>query len=125
MPGKFWSVRCLLPLAIACSAFALGCIALAQQPAESAAKGKAEKKRVPPLFFREEWQEVKGLPVEHPITQAAVASPNLEITLYGPSGKDIVENGLPGNVDNPPHLWTGLCTSTCAAALRDKNTMSI
>jgi hypothetical protein len=113
------AVKCLIPLTIACNAFA-------QQPAQGAAKGAvkaapAERKRVPPLFFREDWQEVKGVPVEHPITQAAVANPNLEIKLYGPSGKDIVENGLPGNIDNPPHLWTGLCTSTCAAALRDRN----
>lgn len=28
---------------------------------------------------------------------------------------------FPGNEDNPPHLWTGLCASTCAAALRDRN----
>jgi hypothetical protein len=121
MSRSFLAVRSLIPLTIACSAFALGCIALAQQPAPAAEKGKAEKKRVPPLFFREDWQETKGVPVEHPETQAAVATPSLEIKLYGPSGKEIVENGLPGNIDNPPHLWTGLCTSTCAAALKDKN----
>ena len=117
------AVKSLIPLTIACGAFALGIIAFAQQPAQPEAKGKAEKtkKRLPPLFFREDWQETKGVPVEHPVTQAAVATPTLDIKLYGPSGKDIVENGLPNNADNPPHLWTGLCTSTCAAALRDRN----
>ena len=117
------AVKSLIPLTIACGAFALGIIAFAQQPAQPEAKGKAEKskKKLPPLFFREDWQETKGVPVEHPVTQAAVATPTLDIKLYGPSGKDIVENGLPGNEDNPPHLWTGLCASTCAAALRDRN----
>jgi hypothetical protein len=117
------AVKSLIPLTIACGAFALGIIAFAQQPAQPEAKGKAEKtkKKLPPLFFREDWQETKGVPVEHPVTQAAVATPTLDIKLYGPSGKDIVENGLPGNDDNPPHLWTGLCASTCAAALRDRN----
>jgi hypothetical protein len=117
------AVKSLIPLTIACGAFALGIIAFAQQPAQPEAKGKAEKtkKKLPPLFFREDWQETKGVPVEHPVTQAAVATPTLDIKLYGPSGKDIVENGLPNNADNPPHLWTGLCTSTCAAALRDRN----
>ena len=117
------AVKSLIPLTIACGAFALGIIAFAQQPAQPEGKGKAEKtkKKLPPLFFREDWQETKGVPVEHPVTQAAVATPTLDIKLYGPSGKDIVENGLPGNEDNPPHLWTGLCTSTCAAALRDRN----
>jgi hypothetical protein len=117
------AVKSLIPLTIACGAFALGIIAFAQQPAQPEGKGKAEKtkKKLPPLFFREDWQETKGVPVEHPVTQAAVATPTLDIKLYGPSGKDIVENGLPNNADNPPHLWTGLCTSTCAAALRDRN----
>ena len=117
------AVKSLIPLTIACGAFALGIIAFAQQPAQPEAKGKAEKtkKRLPPLFFREDWQETKNVPVEHPVTQAAVATPTLDIKLYGPSGKDIVENGLPSTADNPPHLWTGLCASTCAAALRDRN----
>src|SRR5580692_5843446 len=117
------AVKSLIPLTIACGAFALGIIAFAQQPAQPEAKGKAEKskKKLPPLFFREDWKATKGVPVEHPVTQAAVATPTLDIKLYGPSGKDIVENGLPNNADNPPHLWTGLCTSTCAAALRDRN----
>jgi len=123
MSRSILAVKSLIPLTIACGAFALGIIAFAQQPAQPEAKGKAEKtkKKLPPLFFREDWQETKGVPVEHPVTQAAVATPTLDIKLYGPSGKDIVENGLPNNADNPPHLWTGLCTSTCAAALRDRN----
>jgi len=112
------AVKCLIPLTLT-----IAFVAFAQEaaPAGAAKKAPPEKKRVPQLFFRENWQEVKGAPVEHPVNQAAVASPNLELKLYGASGKDIVENGLPSLPDNPPHLWTGLCTATCAAALRDKN----
>lgn len=117
----FSAVQCFVLLAVAFSVLTIAVGVFAQQPAQPAIKGKAAKARTPPLFFREDWQEVKGLPVEHPMTQAAVSNPNLEIRLYGPSGKDIVENGLPSLPENPPHLWTGLCTSTCAAALREKN----
>jgi hypothetical protein len=117
----FSAVQCFVPVAVAFGVLAIAVGVFAQQPAQPATKGKAAKAKTPPLFFREDWQEVKGLPVEHPMTQAAVSNPNLEIRLYGPSGKDIVENGLPSLPDNLPHLWTGLCTSTCAAALREKN----
>jgi len=118
MPRKILlsAASCLIGLALT-----IAFVAYAQEPAPGGAAKKAGPRRVPPLFFREDWQEVKGVPAEHPMTQAAVANPNLEIKLYGPSGKDIVENGPYGVPDNIPHLWTGLCTQTCAAALRDKN----
>jgi hypothetical protein len=74
-----------------------------------------------PLFFRVDWQPVKGAPVEHPLDQRAVAAPNLEVKLYGPSGKDIQENGVLDDTANPMHLWTGLCAQTCAAAIREKD----
>jgi hypothetical protein len=59
--------------------------------------------------------------VEHPIDQKAVTAPNLEIKIYGSSGKDIQENGVPDNTSNPTHLWTGLCAQTCALTIREKN----
>ncbi len=74
-----------------------------------------------PLFFRVDWVPVAGLPVEHPLDQRAVANPNLELNLYGPSGKDIQENGQLDSTSNPMHLWTGLCAQPCALAVRDKN----
>ncbi len=72
------------------------------------------------LFFREGWKRYPG-PMEHPVTQGNVANPNLELKVYGPSGKQIVINGDPALPSNPPHLWTGMCEQTCAAAFRDKN----
>jgi len=73
----------------------------------------------PPQFFREEWKVVPG-PMEHAVTQDAVANPSLELKLYGASGKDIQETGKPGEDTNPLHVWTGLCTVPTALALRDK-----
>ena len=58
---------------------------------------------------------------EHPITADAVASANLELKLYGTSSKEIQLTGSAQDDNNPIHLWTGLCTTPCAAALKDKN----
>ena len=51
-----------------------------------------------------------------------VANPNLELTLYGTSGKEIQLVAGRGQSDVVPHnLWTGTTTSPSAAALRDRN----
>jgi hypothetical protein len=55
------------------------------------------------------------------VTLAATANSDLELKLYGPSSKDIQLTGTAGNENDPIHLWTGLCTANCAAALRDRN----
>jgi hypothetical protein len=72
----------------------------------------------PGLFFKEEWKQTSQ-GGEHPLTAESVASPNLELKLYVPSG-EILMSGSAGDENNPTHLWTGLCTSPCAVALRDK-----
>jgi hypothetical protein len=95
--------------------------ALAQQPADKAPDGATRPGPESPLFFRLDWKTVAGLPVEHPLDQKAVASPNLELKLYGPSGKDIQENGVPDSTSNPLHIWTGLCAQNCAMAVREKS----
>ena len=82
-----------------------------------AARGAAPAGRVP-LFFKEEWSNPTG--VEQPLTQAGVANANLELKLYGPTGKEILINGAPTNETNPPHPWTGMCTTPCGLTLRDK-----
>jgi hypothetical protein len=74
----------------------------------------------PPLFLKEEWKQLPS-GGEHPVTLAATGNPTLELKLYGPSSKDIQLTGKEGDENDPIHLWTGLCTSNCAAALRDKN----
>ena len=55
------------------------------------------------------------------MTLEATANPSLELKLYGKSGKDIQLTGAAGDENNPIHLWTGLCESNCAVALRDKS----
>jgi hypothetical protein len=116
------SITCFIVLAIACSVFA-------QQRAQAPAAGQEGQRggqragggRVTraPLFFKEEWKTAGGEAAVNPAQ--AVANPNLELKLYGPSAKEIQMTGNPGDENNPPHLWTGLCTSPCAFTLRDKN----
>src|SRR5262249_11439097 len=63
-------------------------IALAQ---EGRGRGAGPARR-PPLFFREEWgQTEKG--GEHPTGPESVTSPNLELKLYGPTGKEVLLTG--------------------------------
>ena len=105
--------------------FAMVCTALGQSGQESAPKLTPEQirlgERAPlaraPLFFREEWKTVKG---EHGAMQDIVSNPNLDLKLYGESSKEIQTLGTVGNETNPAHLWTGLCTTPCGAALRDR-----
>ena len=98
--------------------------AWAQQPApapapQGRAGGAGPARGRPPLFFKEEWkQTAKG--GEHAVTPAeAVGNPNLELKLYGPAAKEFLLTGAAGDEANPIHLWTGMCTSPCGAALRD------
>jgi len=114
-----------LPLSLACAG--LACALFAQEPAqERVAKKEGTAKKAPgkqqraKLLFREEWKQFPP-GGEHPMTQEGVASPNLEIKLYGPAAKDIRIFGEATDETNPTHLWTGLCEATCAAAIRDKN----
>jgi hypothetical protein len=96
--------------------------ATAQEPVEVPARGRgAAAPRVtrPPLFLREEWKQTAA-GGEHPVVLSeALSNPNLELKLYGSNGKDILMTGSAQDENNPVHLWTGLCTSPCAAALRD------
>jgi len=111
------TMKCLVLLAVACSAYA-------QQPAQPAAQGqRGGRVTRAPLFFREDW---KQLPTneEHHVNQQSVANPELELKLYGPTGKEIQMSGATGNEENPQHLWTGLCTTPCAFALRHKTNLA-
>ena len=84
-----WTVSCL-------AASTVGFVLLAQQPA---AEGGAKKEKTRPtpaaLVWKEELKLVPGVPLEHPVTQAAIANPNLEVNLYGVAGKDLQANGTP------------------------------
>ena len=97
----------------------------AQQPAApgaAAPQGRAggPARERPPLFFKEEWkQNEKG--GEHGVGPDAVGNPSLELRMYGPAAKEFLMSGNAGNESNPIHLWTGMCTSPCGAALRHKS----
>jgi hypothetical protein len=115
------TVTCLTILVMACAAFAQQRQAPAAgqegQRGGQRAGGAARVTRAP-LFFREEW---KSQGAESPVDPArAVGNPNLELKLYGPTGKEILITGNTGDENNPVHLWTGMCTSPCAFTLRDK-----
>jgi len=67
----------------------------------------------PGLLFKEGWtQPTKG---EHPLTSQSNDNPNLDLELYVPSGQLMLEDE-----QGPLAVWTGLCTSPCAVAFRDK-----
>jgi hypothetical protein len=72
----------------------------------------------PPLFFRQEWkQSLQG--GEHPVGPGSVSDPDLDLQLYVPAGQ-ILLTGTAGDENAPIHVWTGLCTTPCALAFRDK-----
>jgi hypothetical protein len=100
--------------------FALVCAACAQQPAPAPAPRAGERTGArAPLFFRETWKTAPGAG-EHAVTQEQVASPTLELKLYGASSKEVQVLGNAEDPSNPPHVWSGLCTAPVAVALRDK-----
>lgn len=118
-------VKCLIPIGMLCSI-----PVLAQAPAQGRAPRGAALRDLPPtppppLFFRETWkqtpQQGKGAESgEAGVMQKNVSDSNLELMLYGKSSSEIQATGIPGNKGNPMHLWTGLCTTPCGMALRDK-----
>jgi hypothetical protein len=81
----------------------------------------------PALFFSESWRPLPTPPDDHgawPASQGGVSDPNLELTLYGTSGKEIQLVAGPGTSNVVPNnLWTGTTTSPSAAALRDRRRM--
>ena len=92
----------------------------AQEPARGRGPAMARVTR-PPLFWKEVWKQTAA-GGEHPVVPSeALSNPNLELKLYGSTGKEILMTGSAQDENNPIHLWTGLCTTPCAAALRDKN----
>jgi hypothetical protein len=117
---------------VAVLAFAFSCAARAQAPqaagsssAQTARAASAEpageRPRVarPPLFIKEDWKQIPG-GGEHPVTPASITTTNVELKLYGASSKEIQLTGVDGDDNNPTHVWTGLCTTPCGLALRDK-----
>jgi hypothetical protein len=80
------------------------------------------KPQRPGLFFKEEWKQTeKG--GEHPVALDSIGNPNLELKLYVPAG-EILLTGAANDDNNPTHVWTGMCTSPCAVAFREKTRLA-
>ena len=113
------TVTCFMFLAIAVAAFAQQ---RAQAPAgqQEGQRGRGARVTRAPLFFREVWKQTPA-GGEHPVeVSQALSNSNLELKLYGPTGKEILMTGAATDENNPIHLWTGMCTTPCAFTLRDK-----
>jgi len=96
---------------------------VAQPPAPGQGRGGAAPPARAPLFLREEWKQTPA-GGEHPVTQESIANPNLELKLYGTTSKEVQLTGSADNENNPTHVWTGMCTTPCAVAFRDKNNVA-
>lgn len=98
----------------------------AQAPAAPAAAQPPET--MPPLLFREQWQQAAnavGVPTSPRrsqnkywlASQSAVVNPNLEMKLYGADAKNITVYLHEGRYD----LWTGLVGEPVGVLLKDRN----
>src|SRR5437764_1442477 len=95
--------RQMFALIFLCSAIG----ALAQQPAGRGGGRGPGPQPPPPVFFKETWKDFAG---NVPVTQDFVTNPNLVLNLFGGGKEDF---GVT-NEGNMPHIWTGLCASSCA-----------
>jgi len=69
----------------------------------------------PGLFWEESW--TMATPGEHPVTQADVVNPFLQLKIYGMHGEEGLQiNGEIGSDANPPHTWSGVCGYGCTFA---------
>ena len=112
--------RAMLVLATALLASGLSPATRAQEPARGRGAGASRVTR-PLLFFREEWKQTPAGGEHAVVPSEALSNPNLELKLYGSTGKEILMTGSAQDENNPIHLWTGMCTTPCAVALREKN----
>jgi hypothetical protein len=116
--------RTLATTALVVCAFTSSAFAQSGPPAGGGRAGGGGPAR-PPLFFSESWKALPAPVDDHgewPAGQAGVASPNLQLSLHGPSGKDITLVAVRGRADvYPLNLWTGVTTSPVGATLRDKD----
>jgi hypothetical protein len=76
--------------------------------------GRGQAPQPPPLFFKETWKDGPG---NVPLTQALVVNPDLQLNMYGTGKEDF---GVT-NEGNVPHIWTGLCATSCAVTLSRKD----
>jgi len=96
--GVVSGLACFIVLGAGVSLFA-------QQPVSTRAE-------MPEVFFRENWKDTP----EVPVTQDFVLNSNLDLNLYQPNAEELL---ITGGIQ-PPHIWTGMCTSACAVTLAHK-----
>jgi hypothetical protein len=83
------------------------------QPPGAPAGPRIQPPEPPPLFFRETWKNSDG---NVPMTQAFVVNPDLQLNVYGAGNEDFHVT----NEGKVPHIWTGLCASSCVLTLSHK-----
>jgi len=66
------------------------------------------------MVFKETWKDTSTMAL---MSQSYVTNPDLELKMYG-TGKEDFSVTNEGGV---PHIWTGDCASSCALALRHKD----
>jgi hypothetical protein len=88
--------------------------ALAQEPVGRGGRGgRGPAPQPAPLFFKETWKDFSG---NVPMTQDFVGNPDLKLHMYGAGPEDFHVT----NEGNVPHIWNGLCVSSCVLTLSQK-----
>ena len=90
-----------------------GSIISAQQPGQGGRGGATQPAT---LVLKEAWKDTSTMAL---MNQSYVTNPDLELKMYG-SGKEDFSVTNEGGV---PHIWTGDCASSCALALRHKESL--
>jgi len=78
--------------------------------------GRGPAPQPAPLFFKETWKDFSG---NVPMTQSFVVNPDLRLNMYGTGTEDFHVT----NEGNLPHIWTGLCATSCALTLSHKDSL--
>jgi hypothetical protein len=87
---------------------------LAQEPGGRGGRGGRGPAAQPAqLFFKETWKDFSG---NVPMTQDFVVNPDLKLHMYGAGPEDFHVT----NEGNVPHIWNGLCVSSCVLTLSHK-----
>jgi len=102
---------CLLSALSVLAITAMASGAFAQQPTP---RGRGAAQQPVTMVMKETWKDTSTMAL---MTQAFVTNPDLELKMYG-SGKEDFSVTNEGGV---PHIWTGDCASSCALALRHKD----
>lgn len=125
MSARTLAIAAMFPLGVLLGSTAFGQDAGPASGPAGAAVRDLPRTPPPPLFFGETWRQGTKADgsveaAEVPVMQQNVTGGSLELDLIGPSAKEIQVTGIPGNKGNPLHVWTGLCTTPCGLAFRDR-----